>query len=50
MYQYQLEDNLGAILTPYQSSNVFTGLTDGDYVIRVRDTNACEDTTPITVE
>ncbi|WP_306026650.1 MULTISPECIES: T9SS type B sorting domain-containing protein [unclassified Allomuricauda] len=50
VYQYQLEDNLGAILTPYQSSNVFTGLTDGDYVIRVRDTNACEDTTPITVD
>ncbi|GAB4509200.1 MAG: hypothetical protein Tsb004_09500 [Allomuricauda sp.] len=49
-YQYQLEDDLGAILTPYQSSNVFTGLTDGDYVIRVRDTNACEDTTPITVD
>ncbi|WP_421808389.1 T9SS type B sorting domain-containing protein [Flagellimonas sp.] len=50
VYQYQLEDNLGAILTPYQSSNVFTGLTDGDYVIRIRDTNACEDTTPITVD
>ena len=50
VYQYQLENNLGAILTPYQSSNVFTGLTDGDYVIRVRDTNACEDTTPITVD
>jgi len=50
VYQYQLEDNLGAILTPYQSSNVFTGLTDGDYVIRVRDTNACEDATPITVD
>ncbi|MHA7831608.1 MAG: T9SS type B sorting domain-containing protein [Flagellimonas sp.] len=49
-YEYQLENTGGTVLAAYQSSNVFTGLTDGDYVIRARDTNACEDTTPITVD
>ncbi|SDQ13733.1 T9SS type B sorting domain-containing protein [Flagellimonas zhangzhouensis] len=48
-YQYQLEDTVGGVITTYQSSNVFTGLAAGDYVIRSRDTNLCEDTTPITI-
>jgi gliding motility-associated-like protein/uncharacterized repeat protein (TIGR01451 family) len=42
-YQYQLEDNVGGVLVAYQSSNIFTGLSDGDYIVRVIDTNLCED-------
>ena len=49
-YEYQLEDTSGTPIVSYQSSNVFTGLADGDYVIRARDVNLCEDTTPITVD
>ncbi|GLU43242.1 T9SS type B sorting domain-containing protein [Allomuricauda sp. NBRC 101325] len=49
VYQYQLEDTVGGVITAFQSSNVFTGLAAGDYVIRSRDTNLCEDTTPITI-
>ncbi|WP_437396087.1 T9SS type B sorting domain-containing protein [Flagellimonas lutimaris] len=49
-YEYQLEDTIGTVITAYQSSNVFTGLADGNYVIRARDVNLCEDTTPITVD
>ncbi|MGB5319761.1 T9SS type B sorting domain-containing protein [Eudoraea sp.] len=41
-YQYRLEDNLGNI-TPYQASPVFTGLPTADYIVRVLDTNGCED-------
>ncbi|MBR9855219.1 MAG: DUF11 domain-containing protein, partial [Algicola sp.] len=48
-YQYQLEDTLGGVIIAFQSSNVFTGLADGDYIVRSRDTNLCEDTTPITI-
>lgn len=47
VYQYQLEDDLGAIITPYQSSNVFTGLAAGNYIVRARDTNSCEDTSAV---
>ncbi len=49
-YQYQLEDDLGAVITAFQSSNVFTGLLAGDYVVRARDINLCEDTTNITID
>ncbi|WP_421823969.1 T9SS type B sorting domain-containing protein [Flagellimonas oceanensis] len=51
-YQYQLEDTSATptIIVAYQSSNVFSGLPAGDYVIRARDTNLCEDTTTITVD
>ncbi|MCK0161228.1 T9SS type B sorting domain-containing protein [Allomuricauda sp. F6463D] len=49
-YQYQLEDDLSNIITAYQSSNVFTGLAAGDYVVRAIDTNLCEDTTTITID
>ncbi|WP_276389030.1 T9SS type B sorting domain-containing protein [Eudoraea chungangensis] len=42
-YQYQLEDTLGAILSAYSTNAVFTGLPTGDYIIRVLDTNSCED-------
>ncbi|MFT0713999.1 T9SS type B sorting domain-containing protein [Flagellimonas lutimaris] len=46
-YQYQLEDGVGGVITAFQSSSVFTGLAAGDYVVRARDTNLCEDTTNI---
>ncbi len=42
-YEYQLEDNVGGVITAYQSSTVFSGLTAGDYIVRARDTNLCED-------
>ncbi|MEW7289556.1 T9SS type B sorting domain-containing protein [Aquimarina sp. 2304DJ70-9] len=51
-YQYELRDNLGAVLVAYQNNNVFTGLAGGTpptpitYIVAVRDTNdpttACE--------
>ncbi|MFC4221744.1 T9SS type B sorting domain-containing protein [Flagellimonas marina] len=44
-YQYQLEDNVGGVLVAYQSSPIFSGLAAGDYIVRVRDTNLCEDPT-----
>lgn len=43
VYEYQLEDNVGGVITAYQASDIFTGLAAGDYIIRVRDTNSCED-------
>ena len=50
-YEYQLEDTVGAILVAYQTSNVFAGLAAGNYNVRVRDANLCEDLidTPIAV-
>ncbi|MDF0714816.1 T9SS type B sorting domain-containing protein [Muricauda sp. 334s03] len=52
VYQYQLEDTSATptIIAAFQSSNVFSGLPVGDYVIRTRDINLCEDTTTITVD
>ena len=43
VYEYQLEDNVGGVITAYQASDIFTGLAAGDYIIRVRDTYSCED-------
>ncbi|MGP1991750.1 T9SS type B sorting domain-containing protein [Zobellia laminariae] len=50
-YEYQLEDNSGGILTAYQTETTFTGVTAGDYIVRVRDANLCSDpiNTAITV-
>ncbi|WP_019670866.1 T9SS type B sorting domain-containing protein [Eudoraea adriatica] len=50
-YEYQLEDNVGGIITPYQAAVDFVGVPAGDYIVRVRDTNNCEDPidAPITV-
>ena len=50
-YQYQLENDSGTVITAYQTSPVFSGLTAGSYVIRARDNNLCEDSidTPIIV-
>lgn len=44
-YEYQLEDTSAGIIVAYQSSNVFSGLGAGDYIIRARDVNLCEDPT-----
>jgi gliding motility-associated-like protein/uncharacterized repeat protein (TIGR01451 family) len=41
-YEYQLEDNLGAIVRPYQSNDQFTNVPDGEYLVRVLDNNGCE--------
>lgn len=50
-YEYQLEDNALGIITPYQTSAIFTNLVAGDYIVRARDTNLCSDPidAPITV-
>ncbi len=50
-YEYQLEDNVGGIITPYQAGVDFVSVPAGDYIIRARDTNNCEDPidAPITV-
>lgn len=41
-YEYQLEDTLGNIVTSYQTGPVFPNITNGDYLVRVRDKNSCE--------
>ncbi|WP_418501909.1 T9SS type B sorting domain-containing protein [Flagellimonas sp.] len=49
-YQYQLEDTVGGVIVAYQPSSVFSGLAAGDYVVRARDINLCEDvTTTLTI-
>lgn len=42
-YEYQLEDNVGGVITAYQNSAIFPGLAAGDYIVRARDANLCED-------
>ncbi|GGG49666.1 hypothetical protein GCM10011414_19340 [Croceivirga lutea] len=41
-YEYQLENTSSTIIAAFQNSPVFNNITDGDYVIRVRDVNGCE--------
>ncbi|PIB26929.1 T9SS type B sorting domain-containing protein [Maribacter sp. 4G9] len=41
-YEYQLENTAGTVIAPYQTNTQFTNVPDGDYLVRVRDTNACE--------
>ncbi|MEA1786476.1 T9SS type B sorting domain-containing protein [Arenibacter sp. GZD96] len=50
-YQYQLEDTLGGIITPYQATSTFTNVPAGDYIVRIRDVNGCEDSidVPLTI-
>jgi gliding motility-associated-like protein len=42
-YEFQLEDNVGGIITAYQAGTLFTGVPAGDYIVRARDINGCED-------
>lgn len=42
-YQYQLEDNSGGIIVAYQTPVTFTNVPVGDYIVRARDINNCED-------
>ncbi len=44
-YQYQLENNVGGVITAYQTGTSFGGLTAGDYIVRAMDTNGCTDPT-----
>ena len=46
-YEFQLEDTAGTIIRPYQSDGQFTNVPDGDYLIRVRDDNACDVLLPL---
>ena len=50
-YEYQLENAAGTIITAFQTSTTFSVTTAGDYNVRVRDSNNCEDLsdTPITI-
>ncbi len=48
-YSYQLEDDLGGIITSFQANNFFSDIIAGDYTIRVMDSNSCETTTTITI-
>lgn len=55
-YDYQLEDGSGVVIGAFDFLNngnnrVFSGLSDGTYVVRVRDSNGCEDTidTPLII-
>ncbi len=51
-FTYQLEDTSATpiVLRAYQPSDSFTGITAGNYVIRVLDANMCETTVAITVD
>jgi large repetitive protein len=40
-YQYQLENSVGTIIYPYQTSSIFSNIAPGNYVVRVRDFNGC---------
>jgi len=42
-YEYQLEDTVGGVITAYQVSTTFASVPAGDYIIRARDTNNCDD-------
>lgn len=41
-YEYQLEDTSGTAVVTYQTSTIFNNVTDGDYLIRIKDANGCE--------
>ncbi len=41
-YEFQLEDTSGTPIALYQNNPLFTNISDGDYLVRVRDTNGCE--------
>ena len=51
-YEYQLEDSFNAIIVAYQTNETFSNITNGDYVVRVRDQKGCEvvSTSPVTID
>ncbi|MEM8509883.1 MAG: T9SS type B sorting domain-containing protein [Bacteroidota bacterium] len=54
-YLFQLEDTGGTPIAGYDfatngGNTVFGGVAPGDYIVRVRDTNICENTVAITVD
>jgi len=50
-YEYQLENTSGTVIVAYTSDEQFFNVAAGDYNIRARDVNGCDDVidTPITV-
>lgn len=48
-YQYQLEDNLGTVVVPFQASGVFSNIVPGDYIVVVRDARGCSDPTDVPI-
>lgn len=48
-YQYQLTNSGGTVIVAYQSSNVFTNIPPGNYIVIVRDFNLCTTNFPITI-
>lgn len=48
-YQYQLTNSGGTVIVAYQSSNVFTNIAPGSYIVVVRDFNLCTTNFPITI-
>ncbi len=43
-YEYRLEDDLGNVISPYQVGTTFTNITQGNYIVRAKDSSDCEDT------
>ena len=41
-YEYRIEDLGGVEIAAYQTNPIFPNITNGTYVVRVRDTNGCE--------
>ncbi|WP_409446140.1 beta strand repeat-containing protein, partial [Mariniflexile rhizosphaerae] len=48
-YEYQLEITGGTVVVPYSSVSNFTGLTAGDYIVKVKDSKDCEASVPVTL-
>jgi gliding motility-associated-like protein/uncharacterized repeat protein (TIGR01451 family) len=51
-YEYQLEDTAGTEIVAYKTNSIFQNVSDGTYLVRVRDKNGCMvlSSTPITVD
>ncbi|MEP3211410.1 MAG: T9SS type B sorting domain-containing protein [Maribacter sp.] len=48
-YSYRLEDTLGNEIRPFQTDATFTNVTEGDYLVRIRDAKGCEEITATAV-
>ncbi|MGY0392656.1 T9SS type B sorting domain-containing protein [Bizionia sp. KMM 8389] len=42
-YQFQLEDEFGTIIYPFQTSGNFNNIPTGNYMVVVQDANGCQD-------